>query len=118
MRFHARAYAADATCRGPSTTIQHNTSRRSVADLPLSSFIGSDGLITFLSFLDDKLFSEESEVLELIKRLHVPNYEAARHHFEAAIANGVFEPRSAPSYYDQEEMHAVLNWVQEQQEQA
>ncbi|MEB1101696.1 hypothetical protein VDP44_21685, partial [Xanthomonas campestris pv. campestris] len=48
----------------------------------------------------------------------VPNYEAARHYFEAAIANGVFEPRSAPSYYDQEEMRAVLNWAQEQQEQA
>ncbi|WP_230940969.1 hypothetical protein [Xanthomonas translucens] len=92
--------------------------RYPVADLPLSSFVGSDGLITLLSFLDDKRFSEESEVLELIKRLHVPNYKAARHHFEAALANGVFEPRSAPSYYDQEEMHAVLNCVQEQQEQA
>lgn len=94
------------------------TKRYSVADLPLSSFVGPDGLITLLSFLYDKRFSEESEVLELIKRLHVPNYEAARHYFKAAIANGVFEPRSAPSYYDQEEMRAVLNWAQEQQEQA
>ncbi|UKE51664.1 hypothetical protein KCU57_04890 [Xanthomonas translucens] len=92
--------------------------RYTVADLPLSSFVGPDGLITLLSFLADKRFSEENEVLELIKRLHVPNYEAARHHFEAAIANGVFEPRSAPSYYDQEEMRAVLNWAREQEEQA
>ncbi|PNR90595.1 hypothetical protein BRM06_14395 [Xanthomonas oryzae pv. oryzae] len=88
------------------------------SDLPLSSFVGSDGLITLLSFIYDKRFSEESGVLELIKRLHVPNYEAARHYFKAAIANGVFEPSSAPSYYSQGEMRAVLNWVQEQQEQA
>ncbi|HHA2867180.1 TPA: hypothetical protein ACOFCH_000055 [Stenotrophomonas maltophilia] len=92
--------------------------RYTVADLPLSSFVGPDGLITLLSFLADKRFSEESEVLELIKRLHVPNYEAARHYFDAAIANGVFEPRSAPSYYDQREMRAVLDWVEEQEEQA
>jgi len=92
--------------------------RYTIADLPLSSFTGPDGLITLLSFLADKRFSEEREVLELIKRLHVPNYEAARHHFNAAIAGGVFEPRSAPSYYDQREMRAVLDWVNEQEEQA
>ncbi|MGQ5255090.1 hypothetical protein [Xanthomonas arboricola] len=102
----------------------HNTDywfkekRYTVADLPLSEFVGPDGLITLLAFLADKRFSDQSEVLELIKRLHVPNYEAARHHFEAAIAHGVFEPRTAPSYYDQEEMRAVLNWVREQEEQA
>lgn len=88
-----------------------------VSDLPLSEFVGADGLVTLLSFLAEKRFSEPSEVLELVKRLHVPNYEAARPYFKAAIANGVFEPRSAPSYYDQEEMRAVLNWVREQEQQ-
>ncbi|MFB9114822.1 hypothetical protein QSH39_019755 [Xanthomonas arboricola pv. corylina] len=89
-----------------------------VSDLPLSEFTGPDGLVTLLAFLADKRFAEPSEVLELIKRLYVPNYEATRLHFDAAIANGVFEPRTAPSYYDQEEMRAVLNWVREQEEQA
>lgn len=92
------------------------TKRYTVADLPLESFVGPDGLVTLLSFLADKRFADPNEVLKLIKRLHVPNYEQASPHFDAAIANGVFEPRSAPSYYDQREMHAVLEWVKEQQE--
>lgn len=59
-----------------------------VADLPLDSFIGPDGLVLLLEFLSDKRFVEPEEVLELIKRLHVPGYEQARPSFEAALADG------------------------------
>lgn len=89
------------------------TERHTVADLPLSRFMRPDGLVTLLSFLAEKRFSDSGEVLEMIKRLHVPNYEAARHHFDSAIANGVFEPTTPPTYYDQEQLNAVLEWVKQ-----
>lgn len=86
----------------------------SLSDLPLSCFIGPDGLVTLLSWLADKRFAEPEEVLEMIKRLHVPNYEAARPSFDAAIAEGAFEQRSAARYYDQRELAAVLAWAARQ----
>ncbi|WP_245625347.1 hypothetical protein [Stenotrophomonas chelatiphaga] len=89
--------------------------RYTVSDLPLTSFVGPDGLVTLLAFLADRRFADPDEVLELIKRLHVPNYEGARNSFEAAIAEGVFEPRSTPGYYDQRELLAVLNWINNEQ---
>jgi len=90
--------------------------RCTVADLPLSEFIGDDGLITLLSFLADKRFSDQNEVLEMIKRLHTPKYEQARPYFEPAIADGAFEPRSTPTYYDQEELEAVLRWKRKREQ--
>lgn len=87
-----------------------------VADLPLSEFVGPDGLVTLLAFIADKRFSDQNEVLEMIKRLHIPKYEQARPHFESAIAGGAFEPRTAPSYYDQDELGAVLKWVKRQEQ--
>jgi hypothetical protein len=90
------------------------TNRYTVADLPLSCFVGPDGLVTLLAWLADKRFADPNQVLEMIKRLHVPNYEAARLSFDAAIAGGAFEPRSTPTYYDQEELAAVLEWMREQ----
>ncbi len=90
--------------------------RYTVADLPLSSFVGPDGLVTLLSWLAEKRFSDPNQVLEMIKRLHIPNYEGARLSFEAAISDGAFEPRSAPTYYDQRELKAVLEWIREQED--
>lgn len=84
-----------------------------VSDLPLSSFVGPDGLVILLSFLADKRFADPGEVLEMIKRLHVPNYEKARNYLDAAISDGVFEPRSTPTYHTQEELRAVVDWVDE-----
>ncbi|WP_309684894.1 hypothetical protein [Stenotrophomonas sp. SORGH_AS_0321] len=85
-----------------------------MADLPLSSFVGPDGLVTLLAWLADKRFSDPNQVLELIKRLHVPNYEAVRLSFDAAIADGAFDVRSTPRYCDQHELAAILAWQEQQ----
>ena len=79
-------------------------------DLPLTDFVGPDGLITLLSFIARGELPAD-EVLEMIKRLHVPGYEQARFHFDAAIAEGVFEPNTMPGYYSLHDINAVLEYI-------
>lgn len=67
------------------------------ADLPLSSFVGPNGLMRLLEFIHRNDFEQE-EVLELIKRLHIPGYEEARGHIAEAIADGVYEPNGPENY--------------------
>jgi hypothetical protein len=64
-----------------------------------------------LSFLArDEL--PKDEVLEMIKRLHVPGYEHARLHFDRAIREGVFEPNMPDGYYWQSNIRAVLEFLE------
>lgn len=86
----------------------------SLADLPLESFMGQDGLLTLLEFLSDSPHAAD-EILEIIKRLHIEGYETARLHFDSAIRNGVFEPNTKPGFYSQRDIHATLDWVAAQQ---
>ena len=69
-----------------------------VLDLPLDSFLGSDGLMSLLALVAEHRV-KSTEVLEMIKRLHIPGYEHTRLHFDEAISEGVFEPNTVPGYY-------------------
>lgn len=89
--------------------------RSTVSDLHLSRFVGADGLMILLGFLSDKKFVEPEEVLEMIKRIHIPGYEQARRSFNSAIADGAFEPNTAPGYYMQRDIEATLAWIHAQQ---
>jgi len=83
----------------------------SLYDLPLSSFLGPDGLNLLLSMIaEDELPTED--VLEMTKRLHIPGYEHARRHFARAIAEGVFEPNMLKGYYWQHDIEAVLKAIE------
>ena len=90
--------------------VEFNKDGGTVADMPLSALTGPDGLITLLSFIyDEKL--PTNEVLELIKRIHIPGYEFARLHFKEAIRNNVFEPDTAENYYSQSNINATLRYI-------
>lgn len=84
-----------------------------VNDLSLTEVTGADGLITLLSFASDNYFGQE-QALEIIKRLHVPDYDLVRRHFDAAIADGVFEPNTKPDYYSLDDIEAVKAWLERQ----
>lgn len=86
-----------------------------VEDLPLRNFVGSDGLMMLLHLLEEGQLPEE-EVLEMIKRLHIPGYEQARHYFDEAIAAGVFEPNTQPGYYYQYQIEETLRYIEEREE--
>ena len=81
-----------------------------VSGLPLKEFVGHDGLITLLSFIADEVVPT-NEVLEMIKRLHIPGYEHARFHFDSAIAECVFEPNTPLGYHSIDEINAVLEYA-------
>jgi hypothetical protein len=59
----------------------------------------------------------KDEVLEMIKRLHIPGYEHARQHFQRAIADGVFEPNMPDGYYWQSNIDAVLRFLEREENQ-
>lgn len=83
-----------------------------INDLPLEQFTGPDGLMRLLSFIAEKELPTE-EVLEMIKRIHIPGYEHARHHFKRAISDGAFEPNMPTGYYWQSDIAATLAWLKE-----
>ncbi len=80
---------------------------QNVGDAELPAFIGPDGLMDLLEMLAEDEFPR-SEVLELIKRIHIPGYEHARLSFSEAIDREVITPRSLANYYHQEELLKVL----------
>lgn len=84
----------------------------SISDLSMDSFMGPDGLVSLLAFLHEDRLPQE-EVLEMIKRLHVPGYEWARFHFEGAISQGIFNQRNAVGYHTQEDIEATLRYAEE-----
>lgn len=81
-----------------------------VNDLPLKSFLGPDGLMRLLAMIAEER-APRDEVLEMIKRLHIPGYEQARLHFVEAVAEDVFEPNTLPGYHHGDQIQAVLEWL-------
>jgi hypothetical protein len=66
--------------------------------------------MNLLSFISESRLPTQ-QVLEMIKRLHIPGYEHARKHFRAAINAGVIEPNTEENYYSQSEIEATLRYV-------
>jgi hypothetical protein len=88
--------------------VEHERDGGIVADLPLQRFLGGDGLMTLLRLLQEARLPS-SEVIEMIKRVHIPGYEAARRHFDAAWAAGVIE-RDPQRCYRQGQIEAVIEF--------
>lgn len=82
----------------------------SLADLPLQSFVGEDGLMTLLEFMSDHPTSLD-ELIELTKRLHIAGYDEARGSFDAAIYEGVFEPNTKPRFYSLSQIKSTVEWA-------
>ena len=55
----------------------------------------------------------KEEVLEMIKRLHIPGYDKARHYFDAAMTDGVFETNMPPGYFHMTDIEATLRYAEE-----
>ncbi len=83
-----------------------------IANLPLQYFIGADGQMQLLRFLEEGRFPQ-AEVLEMFKRLHIPGYEHARHYFEEAIAADALEPNTQLGYHHQYQIEATLRYLEE-----
>lgn len=85
------------------------------SDGSLRGFVGGDGLMKLLSMAASTQFSNKSEVIELIKRIHVPGYEEARNYLQAAADEGVYHVNTPDGFPDQDQICAVLDWVKDKQ---
>lgn len=81
-------------------------------DDDMTEFMGADGLTRLLCMLSDNELPKD-EVIEMIKRLHVPGYETARDYFEQAISGSAFSPRLKPGFHTQSEIMATIAWAEE-----
>ena len=81
-----------------------------ILSLSLKNFLGPDGLMLLLSFIAENKLPIQ-EVLEMIKRLHIPGYEHARFYFDEAISEDVFESNVLEGYYRQSDINTVLKYI-------
>lgn len=95
--------------------VEYAQDKSLVNDTYLEEFLGPDGLMDLLSFISEKKFSDVEEVLQVIKRLHIPGYEEAHRHFGEALSEGVFEPNTPSGYYSQKNIEAVLAWLKKRE---
>jgi hypothetical protein len=78
----------------------------------LATFCGYDGHTLLLAMLRDGK-SSPADVVEIIRRIHTPNYEHARLHIESACAEGIIEPNLPRGFLRQSELRAVLEWARQ-----
>jgi hypothetical protein len=79
-----------------------------VEGLPLERFVGPDGLMMLLSMLAQGEMPR-LELLELVKRVHIPGYEQTRDLFHDAIHGGAVAPLIGEGFYLQSEIREMLD---------
>lgn len=84
------------------------TQKKSVSDMHLSSYLGPDGLVNLLSDIDLGYVRDNSELVEIIRRLHVPYYEEARKYHPIAEAEGFFSGENELTRYLQSTSKYIL----------
>lgn len=83
-----------------------------VSDMHLQDFQGADGLMYLLGLAADNAVPT-IEILEMIKRIHIPGYEAARLHLSQAVSEGVYEPNTHRDFSHQYQIESVVKWLEE-----
>lgn len=81
-----------------------------LGDDSLENFCGPDGLMDLLQFVSDDMFENKEEVLEIIKRIHIPGYEYARNFIDVAISEGVYEPNTKENYCSQNDIRKIIDF--------
>ncbi len=81
----------------------------------LDTFLGDDGLTQLLAMLGDG-FQLRDELLEVIMRLHIENYERARPHLKRAVSEGGIEPNMRAGFHWQQDLRSVVSDYSEKSE--
>ncbi|MCU1304598.1 MAG: hypothetical protein JWQ87_4882 [Candidatus Sulfotelmatobacter sp.] len=78
-----------------------------VEGLPLNRFVGPDGLMLLLSLIAEAEMPT-ADLLEIVKRVHIPGYEQTRELFSEAIHGGSLAPLIGEGFYLQSEIQELL----------
>lgn len=81
--------------------------------MDLEHFINQDGLMTLLSFISYNEFRDNGEIVEVIKRLFIPDYEVTRNYFEGAIAEDYFEPNTPKNFYHESDIKRTMDYIRD-----
>ena len=76
-----------------------------VMDLNLTDVIGIDGLSHMVQRLDYDTFKDIVEFAEMIRRVHIPNYEEARQYWSSARNDGLLDGNE----YSQSVLLQIIN---------
>lgn len=81
-----------------------------ISDGHLDWYLGHDGLAQLLVFFDDgnRNAKDQTELAEIIRRLHLPYYEEARLCFQAAHADGYTDGFNEYAIYMQDTMKRII----------
>lgn len=90
---------------------EYHQNKNSVPGMHLSYFNSPDGFIRLLEMISDEDFQNNDEVLEMIKRLFVKDYEIARRYFSEAISEGYFEPNTKPDFYHTSDIQSTMRYI-------
>ena len=80
-----------------------------IADMHLNSFTGPDGLVYLLSKIQYEANEDDSKLVEIIRRLHVPFYEEARRYHANAEVDGYFAGENEVTRYITSTSKHILN---------
>ena len=86
---------------------EFRSSKTIVEGLPLERVVGADGLMVLLSLLAEGELPQR-EILELVKRVHIPGYELVRNLSPRARNLKLVSPVLRHGYYLQSEIWQVL----------
>ncbi|MEK7951643.1 hypothetical protein [Luteolibacter soli] len=86
---HHHSHSPASKCQYPQQA-KHRPDDSVLLDLPLKSLLGPDGLMELLRMLAQGELPQ-AEVIEMIKRLHIPGYEHARLDSTPALAVGAID---------------------------
>jgi hypothetical protein len=98
----------DTLCQYDSSKLDGKN--KSVSDGHLQNFTGYDGFSILLGMFDYANLADNHELTEIIRRIHLPNYEEARLYWDRAKEDGVIfgERESVPDYF-QDTLRGIIN---------
>ena len=93
---------------------EKNVNNVSVPWRPLTTAYSQDGMIDLLELISDNEFKNNDDVLEVIKRLFIPNYEIARFYFKEAISAEYFEPSTKQGFYRTSDIQRTMDYIRDE----
>lgn len=78
-----------------------------ISDMYLNHYTGIDGLAELMSVFGDKL-RDSAELVEIVRRLHLPHYEQARLYWQQAKADGYAGEANEAWPYKQKNLKGII----------